>query len=156
MPSHDLHSNIKREKHFACAAYTSTQTPSNGIDTKGFESCEFVIIIGTITNIAQSPTPSWAFKLQESDSQSSGFTDVTSAASVIYGSANSPAGAPDTSTGVFLLVDAAAEDDEVYRIGYRGSKRYVRCVATASEVPGSTPIAIIAELGHPSDAPVSD
>ena len=94
MTSHDLHSNIKVVQHLAAAAYTSTQTPSDGVDTQGFESLEFLIAVGAIANIAQSPTPYWTFKLQESDSQSSGFTDVTDANSVIYGSAKSPATSP--------------------------------------------------------------
>lgn len=152
----DLHSNIKAVQHLAAAAYTTTQTPSNGVDLKGFDSVEFLIAVGVITNIAQSPTPSWAFKLQESDSESSGFTDVTDANSVVYGSAASPAGAPDSSTGVFLTVDAAAEDAATYRIGYRGNKRYARVVSTAANTPGSTPISITALLGHPAISPTSD
>ena len=46
MTSHDLHSNIKVVQHLAAAAYTSTQTPSDGVDTQGFESLEFLIAIG--------------------------------------------------------------------------------------------------------------
>ena len=156
MTTRDNHSNSKVVQHLANAAYTATQTPSNGVDTQGFASCEFQIDIGAITNIAASPTPSWAFKLQESDSQSSGFTDVTDSDQVIIGSSQSPIAAPDASTGTFLTVDHADEDAKIYRIGYLGSKRYVRCVATAAEVPGSTPLSITARLGHPANMPSAD
>ena len=156
MTTRDTHSNRKYIQHLANAAYTSTQTPSSGVDTQGFASLEFVIDIGTITNIAASPTPSWAFKLQESDTSNASFTDVTDSNQILYGSTVSPAGAPDSSTGVFLLVDSASEDGTIYRVGYLGTKRYVRCVATASEVPGSTPMSITAVLSHPANRPCAD
>lgn len=156
MFSRDLHSNIKTVKHLSAAAYTTTQTPSNGIDRQGFSSLEFLISIGVVTNIANSPQPSWAFKLQESDSQSTGFSDVTDSDVELVGSAKSPVAAPNSSTGVFLTVDAAAEDDQTYRVGYIGNKRYVRVVATAANTPGSTPLSIVAVLGHPALAPTAD
>jgi hypothetical protein len=156
MTTRDNHSGSKFVQHLANAAYTSTQTPSSGVDTQGFASIDFMIDIGTITNIAASPTPSWTFKLQESDSQSSGFADVTDSNQVIIGSSQSPITTPNASTGVFLTIDDASEDGKIYRIGYLGTKRYVRCVATAAEVPGSTPMSITAILSHPANAPCAD
>lgn len=152
----DLHSNIKAVTHVAPVAITAANTPANGVDLKGFDSAEFLISLGTITNIAESPTPSWSFHLEESDSQASGFTAVTDANDVLVGSAKSPATTPNTSTGVFLTVDAASEDGTTYRIGYRGSKRYARVVATPNETPGSTPYSVVAVLGHPHLAPTAD
>lgn len=152
----DLHSNIKVVQHLVAAAYTTTQTPSNGVDLAGFGAAEFLIDIGVITNVANSPQPSWAFKLQESDSQSTGFTDVVTAGDALVGSAASPVAAPDASTGVFLTVDDAAEDAAVYRVGYIGNKRYVRVVATAANTPGGTPLCIVAVLGKPGLAPTAD
>lgn len=156
MPTRDLHSNVKSVQHLSAAQYSSTQTPTNGVDLQGFDSAEFVISIGTITNVANSPQPSWTFKLQESDSQSSGFSDVTDSSIVLTGSGASPVTSPDSSSGVFLTVDAADEDDAVYRVGYVGAKRYVRVVATAANTPGNTPMSIVAVLGHPHSAPTSD
>lgn len=152
----DLHSNIKAVQHLSAAQYTATQAPTNGVDRQGFDSLEFLIHIGVVTNIANSPQPSWTFKLQESDSQASGFTDVTDSNLVLVGSAQSPVGAPDSSTGVFLTVDAAAEDDAIYRVGYVGTKRYVRVVSTAANSPGNTPLSIVALLGHAHQRPTSD
>lgn len=156
MSKHSLHNDIKVVQHLSCAAYTATQTPSNGIDTQGFESLEFIISHGTMANAAASPQPSWTFKLQESDSQSSGFTDVVTATDVVVNSAKSPVTTPNASTGVFLTVDAAAEDDATYRISYIGAKRYVRVVATAADTPGATPLAINAVLGHANIRPTDD
>jgi hypothetical protein len=151
----DLHSTIKSVQHLECKAYTTTQTPSSGVDTQGFDSLEFLIAVGVITSGAESPAvKGWSFKLQESDDESSNFTDVTDEDSVLVGSAKSPVTTPDASTGVFLETDL--EDQETYRIGYRGSKRYVRCVATAVNTPGSTPLFITALLGNPSQVPTAD
>lgn len=152
----DLHSNIKTVTHVAPVAITAANTPSNGVDLKGFDSAEFLISLGVISNIAESPSPSWAFHLEESDSESSGFTAVTNENDVLVGSAKSPLTTPNSSTGVFLTVDAADEDAATYRIGYRGNKRYVRVVATPNETPGSTPYSVVVVLGHPHLAPTAD
>lgn len=152
----DLHSNIKAVQHLAAVAATTTQTPASGVDLRGFDAAEFVITIGTITNIANSPAPSWSFKLQESDAAATDFADVTDSAVVLVGSAASPVTAPDASSGVFLVVDSASEDGAVYRVGYVGTKRYVRVVATAANTPGATPLAILALLGKPGLAPTAD
>tara|TARA_Y100000034_G_scaffold133845_1_gene200612 strand:+ start:5923 stop:6387 length:465 start_codon:yes stop_codon:yes gene_type:complete len=150
----DLHSNIKVAQMLANQAVTATTT-SSSVDTRGFNSCEILIDIGTITNVANSPQPSWAFKLTESDDDST-FTDVTTAADVLIGSTQDPVAAVNSSTGVFLTVDAAAEDAKKYRVGYVGTKRYVKCVATAANTPGSTPLSISAILGHPNLSPADD
>lgn len=156
MPTRDLHSNIKAVTHVAAQAITATNTPSNGVDLKGFQSAEFLISVGTVTNIGNSPQPTWTFKLQESDSQSSGFTDVTDSNVVLTGSAQSPLTAPDSSTGVFLTIDDASEDATHYRVGYVGTKQFVRVVATASNSPGSTPYSVVALLGDAHQTPTSD
>lgn len=151
----DLHSNIKVVQHLAAQAVTTTQTPANGVDLGDSYAAEFIISIGAVTNIANSPQPSWAFKLQESDTVNSGFTDVTDSNIVLVGSAASPVAAPDSSSGVFLTVDDAAEDAATYRVGYLGTKQYVRVVATAANTPGSTPLSIIAVL-KPRITPAAD
>lgn len=156
MIGRDLHSNIKVVQHVAAAAITTTNTPSSGIDRAGFSKLEFLIAVGVVTNIANSPQPSWTFKLQESDEASANFTDVVTAGDVLVGSAKSPTTTPNASTGVFLTIDNGSEDAQVYRIGYIGNKRYVRVVATAANTPGSTPYCVIAVLGNPAIAPTAD
>ena len=150
----DMHSAIKPVKHIG-GSFTATETPSNGVDLAGFSAVNFDIYIGTVTNIASSPQPSWTFHLEESDSASSGFTAVTTAGDVLTASSASPVTTPNASTGVFLTVDAASEDDAVYSVGYIGIKRYVRVVATAANTPGATIIVVMANLGLPAIAPVS-
>lgn len=156
MATRDLHSHIKVVTHVAAQAITATNTPSTGVDTKGFDAVEMLISVGAITNIAASPQPSWTFKLQDSDSASADFVDVTDSSLVLVGSALSPVAAPNSSTGVFLTIDAAAEDDKTYRVGYVGAKRYVRVVATAANTPGSTPYGVVAVLSCADLLPTAD
>lgn len=154
MAMHDMHSSVKPVHQFI-GAYTTTQTPSSGVDTRGFESVTVEITIGTITDIANSPYGHWTFKVQESDSASASFTDITDSNQILIDSSASPVTAPDSSTGVVLTVDAAAEDDAVYSFGVLTTKRYVRVVATAVDTPGSTPICVNVWLGDPAQLPTS-
>ena len=49
------------------------------------------------------------------------------------------------SSGIYATVDAAAEDDAVYPIGYTGPERYVRIVCTKTGTHSNgTPIGILA------------
>jgi hypothetical protein len=155
MTSRDLVSNIKPVVHVVNAAITATNTPTNGVDTAGFESLVALINVGVVTNIANSPQPSWTFKFQESNTVNSGFVDVTDADRVLIGSSLSPVTTPNSSTGVFLTIDNAAEDAAVYAVGLITSKRYVRVVATAANTPGSTPYAVTMLLGHPNIKPTT-
>lgn len=154
----DLHSNIKAVSHLVPAVYTTTQTPANGVDLAGFSAGDFVIDVGAVADLAASPQGdgSWTFKLQESDAQASGFTDVVTAGDVLIGSAQSPVVAPDASTGVFLTLAAPADQNKVYRVGYIGTKRYARCVATAVLTPGSSGLAMQAILALPDLKPTQD
>ena len=155
MGIHSLHQNIERVDNIT-GAKTATVTPSSGVDLRDFVfGVDVLIHVGAVTNIANSPQPSWTFHLEESDSASSGFTAVTNSDDVDIEGSLSPVTTPDSSTGVFLTIDAAAEDDKTYRIGYTGSKRYVRVVATAANTPGSTYI-YATVLGQPRLRPAVD
>lgn len=137
----DLISNLKSVLHFA-STLTATNAPSTGVDLKGFKGALIQCAIGTVTNIAASPQPSWTFALQESDDNSA-FTDVATADVILSNGKNDGA----IASGVFATIDAAAEDDAVYTIGYVGSKRYIKVNATAAATPGATPISVVMTLG---------
>lgn len=156
MATRDFASGKKVVTHVAAQAITATNTPSNGVDTKGFDALTFLISIGAITNIGNSPVPSWTFKAQESDSESASFTDITDSERILVNGAKSPAGAPNSSTGVFLTVDAAEEDAATYHVGVVSAKRYVRIVATAADTPGSTPYSVVAVLEAADLVPVTN
>jgi hypothetical protein len=138
----DLLSHSKNELHF-CKTVTATETPSTGVDLKGFSSATIIAAIGAITNIASSPVPSWTLKLQESDSSNTGFADVDEDDMLVeYGNNDG-----SVASGVWATIDDAAEDDAIYTCGYIGTKRYIRVVATAADTPGATPICVVVQKG---------
>lgn len=140
--------------HVAAQAITATNTPAAGVDTQGFDSVSFLISVGTVTNIANSPQPSWKFHIEESDAEGSGFAAILDASRILVGGSKSPVTEPDPASGVFLTVDNAAEDATTYHVGVITSNRYVRVVATAANTPGSTPYSVVAVLEGASVQPV--
>lgn len=156
MPTRDNAIAKKVVSHIDATAHTATQTPTNGVDTQGFDSLTFIIAIGALANAANSPQPTWAFKAQESDTINSGFVDITDSERVITTGAKSPVVAPDSSTGVFFTAGAVdgTVDTNAYHVGIISAMRYVRIVATAANTPGATPFAVVAVLERASKTPV--
>ena len=136
MPNRSMTDRITVLRHLQ-GTYSSTQTPSTGVDVRDLHTAEVVVNVGAMTNAAASPSPSWSFALQHSDTSNADFEAVTAADVVL------PDGAALGASGRIALVDSAAEDDAVYRAGYVGGKRYIRVVATAAQAPGNTPIDIV-------------
>lgn len=116
--------------------FSTTQTPSSGVDVKGLRSAEVVVYVGTVTNINTSPGPGWTFTLQDSDSESASFGAVDDVDVVVEDGGS-------ISSGVFATIDDDTDDDKIYRVGYVGDKRYIRVVATAVATPGNTPISVM-------------
>jgi hypothetical protein len=138
----DLLSHSKNEIHF-CKTASSTETPAAGVDLKGFSSATIIAAIGAITNIANSPVPSWTLTLQESDSSTTGFAAVDEDDMLLeYGNNDG-----SVTSGVWATINAADEDDAIYTCGYIGTKRYIRVVATAADTPGNTPICVVVQKG---------
>lgn len=126
----ELINDIKLVQALAPAVQAATAT-SAAIDLAGYDSAAILINTGAIASAGDFTT-----KLQESDTTTSGdFTDVAAANLV----------------GAFPASLAA---DSVYKVGYSGTKRYIRTVTTKN---GGTSIAagIVAVLGHPLTGPVA-
>lgn len=134
MTNRSMTSDLAVASHIGGTVAT-TQTPSNGVDLQGAFAAEVLAYIGTVTNIANSPQPSWTLTLQHSDTSNSGFAAVADSDVVLEDGGS-------IASGVFATVDDAAEDDAWFRIGYVGGKRYIRVVATAANTPGNTPVAV--------------
>lgn len=135
----DLYRNLLVTQHLNPAGVTTTQTSST-IDLQGYDSANIVFSIGQ-TAATLSGSVFWTLKLTHSDNNSS-FTDVAAA------DLNNP-----TAT---VVIDADTKDETVYGFGYRGGKRYLRAVATATGTHGgATPIGVIALRGTPAYEPVN-
>lgn len=126
----DMHSNLGAVAAIAPAVITAN-TNGAAIDLQGFDAALVIVNTGAIEAAGD-----FTAKLQESDTTTSGdFADV---------------GADDL-IGAF---PASLEATSVVKVGYRGSKRYVRAVITKN---GGTSIAASAVIvkGLPAMAPVA-
>jgi len=126
----DLYSNIGNRLAIAPAVIAAAGEGS-AIDTLGFGRIAFGVTTGAIVGSGD-----FGVKLQHSDTNvGADFTDV-------------PAGFFDTNAPASLAASSA------YKLGYRGTKRFVRLAYTKA---GGTSIALAAEavLADPASSPVA-
>ncbi len=136
----DLASNIAVRPVIAPAANNDVgTTPLVGtvIDRLGYNSLVYAIVTGTLSDA----NATYTVLLEESDDDDSNFTAV----------------ADEHLTGTEAAAGFNyADDGEIRKLGYRGSKRYTRLTITpAGADDGDSPIAAIAILGNPAVAPVA-
>ena len=136
MAEFDLHSNIKGEVALDSQDITTdTTTVGNIIDTRGFESIEFTIQSGVITD------GTYTLILEQGDD--SGLSDVAVVPT-------------DEVLGV-LTGFVAADDNATKRVGSIGKKRFQRLsILSASTSTGATRFSSVAVLGHPQSAPTAE
>ncbi len=136
MSEFDLHSNVKQEVALDSQDITTdTTTVGNIIDTVGFESIEFVIQSGVITDGA------YALVLEQGDD--SGLSD----AAVVP---------TDEVLGV-LTGFVAADDNAAKRVGSIGKKQFQRLsIVSTGTSTGATKFSSVAVLGHPKSAPTAE
>lgn len=135
----DLMNHIQPKRGISPAAAGTDNTPfvSQIIDRQGFDSLTWLILIGANTD-----------------------TDATFAVLVEHGdlaNLNDNAAVDDDEligTEALAGFTAADDDNKVRKIGYRGSKRYVRLTITPSgNNSGNIFLAAVALLGHPEIVP---
>ncbi len=136
MSEFDLHSNVKQEVALDSQDITTnTTTVGNIIDTVGFESIEFVIQSGVITDGA------YALVLEQGDD--SGLSDAAVVPS-------------DEVLGV-LTGFVAADDNAAKRVGSIGKKQFQRLsIVSTGTTTGATKFSSVAVLGHPKTAPTAE
>jgi hypothetical protein len=137
----DLHNNIKTVASIlSVVGNNDTEGTGAAVDLAGFESAELIFNVGQ-SGDTLSGSVYIELYLQESADGSTGW--AAPAAADILGT-----------NGV--LIDAAAEDEVVVKIGYQGSKRYIRAFVdfTGTHTNG-IPISATAILGHAHHAPVA-
>ncbi len=133
--SYDLFNRLLLEQLTDPDTATSTVT-SDACDLAGYEGATFAVSFGE-SGDTLSGSVYWSCKLTECDTSGGTYTDVADT-DVIGNTSN-----------VFGVVNAAADDDNIYCLGYRGSKRYVKVVVTATGTHSSgTIIGIYAVKGR--------
>lgn len=151
----DLHSRIKLVPQILpiVGNNDTAGTPAQSVDRMGYNSVEHVVLLGA-TGDTLSGSTKIEFKLQHSDNNTD-WEAVTSADYVLVES-DSGVSVPDEN-GIFRVVDANAEDDTTYRIGYVGPKRYSRVFADfVGTHSNGIPLAVLGILGDPAVAPTQD
>lgn len=132
----DLHSNIGTGIALGNQNITTnTTTVGEIIDSQGFESMEFIVSSGTITDGA------YALKLEQGDDAALADAADVPAADIL---------------GV-LTGFVAADDDTTKRVGSIGKKRYQRLsIVSTGVTTGGTNFSSVAVKGHPHSAPVAE
>lgn len=142
MASRDLTNNIHPVQLIAPAAAGTDNTAivSEIIDTQGYESLTAILNIGTNTDTNAT------FTVLVEDGDESDLSDYEAV--------------PDAQligTEALAGFTAADDDESCRKIGYLGSKRYVRVTVTPSgNDAGNIFVSGVAILGHPRHAPTSN
>jgi hypothetical protein len=133
--SRDLHHNVSATAALDTVTFTtsgSTVAVGNLVDLAGYNAVELVFLSGALT------TGNFAVSLDEGDNATLG--DAT----------------PVDMTALLgtLPTFSASEDNTAKRVGYCGSKRFVRPTVTSSAGAAGT-VSAVAILGSPLSAPVA-
>lgn len=132
----DLHNNIKVSRSNSPAQVAdNTAQVGEIIDMQGFSSLEFAIAYGTLADAAATFTP----LVEHGDD--SGLSDA--------------AAVPDGDLLGTEVVADQADDDTVQKIGYKGSKRFVRLTITPADNATAADLSAVAVQGHAHNSPVA-
>jgi hypothetical protein len=132
----DLHNNINVRRAISPVSVAdNTAQVSQIIDRQGYNSLEFVISTGALAD-----------------------ADATFTVLVEHGDAANLSDAAAVADTGLLGTEALAsfqfdDDNETRKIGYVGSKRYVRLTITPANNASAGLLAAVAILGHPEIAP---
>jgi len=136
----DLYHNIAVVQLMAPVDITTNDTYSSIVDLQDFEQCDIIVNLGVCTGATGNTyvTPI----LQDSDSLTE--ADFAAVGATYY-------------LGGLTKVDDVAEDNTVQRVGYVGSKRYLRVLMDVTSTMSNVPVSITAILAgarhNPPTAP---
>ncbi|CAG0966780.1 hypothetical protein MTYP_01036 [Methylophilaceae bacterium] len=135
----DLHNNINVKRVISPVSVAdNTAQVGQIIDRQGFDSLEYIIATGSLADA----DATFAVLLEESDA-----ANMDGAAAV----ADADLLGTEAQAG-FIFSD----DDKVFKLGYKGHKRYTRLTITPSGNSGAAVLSAVAVLGHPANAPTAN
>ena len=136
---HDLHNriNVKRVLSPASVADNTAQV-GQIIDRQGFRSLEYVIATGSLADA----DATFTVLLEEGDSAT--LTDAAAVADA------------DLLGTEALASFTFADDDKVYKLGYKGNKRYTRLTITPAANTSAALLCAVAILGGAQNEPTAN
>lgn len=144
----DFISNIQVKRAISPVVVTdNTAQVSLVIDRLGYESASFIIATGTLSD----SDTTVAVLLEEGDSSANNTTLSDAAAVADADMVSQTSGTAPETAAAFQFDD----DNEVRKIGYIGTKRYLRLTITPSGNTGNIPLAAVAILANPTMKPVT-
>ena len=133
--TYDLANSLSVTQLLDPATTTATVTSAT-LDTNLTIGSPILILTMGESGDTLSGSVKWDISIQDSPDDST-WTNVTASSRVSFAAVDS--------SGIYATVDAAAEDDAAYPIGYTGPERYVRIVCTKTGTHSNgTPIGILA------------
>lgn len=139
MATRDLHNNINPKRAISPVSVAdNTAQVSQIIDTNGYESLEFIIAAGSLTDADVTFTV-----LVEDGAQANLSDSVAVDDKFLLGT---------EAVAAFVFSD----DDKVRKIGYTGPKRYVRLTITPVNNASAALLSAVAILGHPHNRPTAN
>lgn len=116
----------------------TTDITGDAVDTQDSVGVGFVAHVG-LSGDTLSGSVKCELEVQHSDESGSGF--------VACADADIDAAVTGTNTGTFAVIDAAADDEQIYKVNYIGAKRYVKVIAkfTGTHTNGM-PLSVMAVL----------
>lgn len=135
----DLHNNIHVKRVISPFAEAGTTAlVGQIIDRQGYESLEYVIATGSLAD-----------------------ADATFTVLLEEGDVANLSGAAAVADADLLGTEALAsfifsDDDKVFKLGYKGAKRYTRLTVTPVANASASLISAIAVLGDPANEPTSN
>lgn len=149
----DIYNNIVPVQLLAAQSINDTDTVSSVLDTQGFNKSAIYVAIGNLTGVDADST--LALNLQESDDTvGANFTAVA-----VLDMIRDTTGLDSTSTaGRFGFLNDASEDVKVFKVEYRGTKRYIRAqldFTTGTGGISAAPVCVLGLLASALHAPQS-
>lgn len=138
MAKHDLMNNIhlvRALSPLAAAITDNTAQVTQILDTQGYDSVVLAIITGTLADA----DATFAVTIEHGDAANLSDADAVPAA-MLNGT---------TALASFNFGD----DNEHFKLGYVGPRRYLRATITPANNTGAAPLAAVWVLGHPYLAP---
>ncbi|QDV34916.1 hypothetical protein [Tautonia plasticadhaerens] len=127
-------------------AVRTADANSTGLD---LQDCDDAVLLFDVGNSADTLSGSVYIELEvEESDDNTNWTDVANADLTNYVTGTNP--------GTVAVIDAPAEDSNVFAVGYKGSKRYIRGVfnVTGTHSTG-TPVGVLGLRGRNRQAPVN-